>query len=75
MQVPTPDSIKFVSTKKLIEEVFDRFDACIFVGNKEQTKNDAALGWHAKGDYFILVGLNAWISNRIDEMEPNDPNV
>ena len=74
MTVPTPNSIKFIPTKVLINELFDRFDSAIFVGNQQNRKDHSALGWDVKGDYFSLVGLNIWLAHRLNEMEPQDPN-
>ena len=66
------NSIKFVQTKDLMEELFTRFDSALFVGNKDNAKDQAEVGWHFQGDYFTLVGLNIWLAHRINEMEPQD---
>ena len=67
--------IQLVPTKELLDEVFNRFDCCAFIGSQIHTKNAGGLGWNVKGDYFNLVGLVQWLTRRIDEMEPNDPQI
>ena len=72
--VPNPSSIKFIATSELVEELTDRFDCSMFIGTHVNDEKSAGLGWHCKGDYFSLHGMCQWLANRIDEMEPCDPN-
>ena len=74
MDIPNIDSLKFVSSVDLIDELFSRFDYCMFVGCANDSEKRGTLGWNCKGDFFALTGLVSWATNRIRELEPADPN-
>jgi len=67
------NSIQLLPTKDLIEELFNRFDCCVFIGSQAHSESQGGLGWNCKGDYFTLVGLVDWVAHRIEEIEPTDP--
>ena len=60
-----PTELQLVSTEELIDELFSRNDAALYVGYMKTTTVDNRTAYNIKGNRFMMIGLLAYLENHV----------